>query len=318
MAEAKCRVLVLGGGPDSEREVSLRSAAGITAALLEAGYDAVNRTIERISADELEREKAEVIFPALHGGWGEGGPLQDILEADGRAFVGSGSRAARHAMDKLATKMTAARLGIPTPDAHAMDVRDPVCPLPLPAVIKPVHEGSTIGLHVCRDHDDWARARRTIDEERYATAGGDGRVYMIEQAVLRADGRKARELTAGILDGRALPLIEITPAVELYDFEAKYNRNDTRYSVAPTLPAGVTERVQSQTLALAKAMGVRHLARADFMLDDDGTAWFLEINTLPGFTDHSLVPMAAKHQGMPMPALCAALVEMARRDGGRA
>lgn len=313
-------VLVLGGGPDAERDVSLKSAHFITLALREAGLAAHNQTIDRLSIDDLRALPGDIIFPALHGGWGEGGPLQDLLEADGRPFVGSMSLAARHAMDKIATKFTARSLGIPTPDVRLLDVRDTVCPLPFPVVLKPVHEGSTVGLFVCSSVDDWARARARIDEQR--ASGVDERVYMIEPCAQRPGGRKARELTVGIIDGQALPVIEITPAEGLYDYEAKYTRNDTAYLVEPKLPPGVTERIQRQTVELAKAMGVRHLARADFMLDADNdgpnaasaTAWFLEINTLPGFTDHSLVPMAARHAGMPMPALCKRLVEMAVRD----
>lgn len=313
-------ILVLGGGPDAERDVSIKSAHFISLALREAGLVAHNQTIDRLNIDQLRALPGEVIFPALHGGWGEGGPLQDLLEADGRPFVGSMSLAARHAMDKIATKFTARSLDIPTPEVRLLDVRDTVCPLSLPVIIKPVHEGSTVGLFVCSTPDDWARARARIDEQR--VAGVDERVYMIEPCVQRPGGRKARELTVGIIDGRPLPVIEITPAEGLYDYEAKYTRNDTAYLVEPRLPPGVTERIQRQTVEVARSMGVRHLARADFMLDADNdapgsesaTAWFLEINTLPGFTDHSLVPMAARHAGVPMPALCKRLVEMAVRD----
>lgn len=293
----------------------MRSARAIAEGLLGAGYRVVNQTIDRITGEQLAKMPGDVVFPILHGGWGEGGPLQDILEADGRPFVGSKARASRHAMDKIATKFTAATLGIPTPMVHVLDARDPVCPLALPVVVKPVHEGSTVGLFVCKTGEEWVWARRTIAESR---SGGDMRDYMIEPCISRRDGRKAREVTAGLIDNEPLPLIEITPAVELYDYEAKYNRNDTRYDVSPKLPDGVTERVQSQTAQLAKAMGIRHLARADYMLDDDGVAWLLEINTLPGFTDHSLVPKAAKHAGMEMPALCSRLVQLAIRDGGGA
>ena len=167
-------VLVLGGGPDSERAVSLNSAHFITQALRESGrFSAVhNQTIDKLTLPELKRLPGNVIFPALHGGWGEGGPLQDLLEADGRPFVGCKASAARHAMDKVATKLTAVQLGIPTPACRVLDLRDPCCPLPFPVIIKPVHEGSTFGLHVCRAPDEWAGARRTIDAER-ATPSGD-------------------------------------------------------------------------------------------------------------------------------------------------
>lgn len=305
------RVLVLGGGPDAERDVSLNSARAVADALLAAGYAVERRTIERITADELARMPGDVVFPALHGGWGEGGPLQDILESDGRPFVGSLSLAARRAMDKIATKFVALELGVPTPAAHVLDWRDPVCPMPLPVVVKPVHEGSTIGLHLCRTPDQWTQARAAIADE--ASQAGTPRAYMIEPLV-GAPGGRARELTVGLLDGRALPIIEIVPADGLYDYEAKYTRNDTRYVLDPALPPGVAERIKEQTARTARALGVRHVARADFLLDASGTAWFLEINTMPGFTDHSLVPKAAAHVGLSMPDVCGNLVRMALRD----
>lgn len=311
---SKTTVLVLGGGPDSEREVSLVSARCIADALDATGTLCAERqTIDRINIDQLRAMPGDVIFPALHGGWGEGGPLQDLLEADGRPFVGSESAAARWAMDKIAAKQAAAGVGIPTPRVFILDPRDTVCPLPFPVIIKPVHEGSTIGLFVCRGEHDWAWARRTLDE---SFVSGDRRSYMIEPCICGPGGAKARELTVGVLDGKALPVIEIRPAEALYDYEAKYTRNDTQYILDPPLLPGVDALIKRQTEELARAMGVRHVARADFMLDAAGVAWFLEINTLPGFTDHSLVPKAAARTGLEMPALCARLVEMAQRDHG--
>lgn len=309
---------MLGGGPDSEREVSLMSSEAVANALNASGrFTAHREVIDRLSADALRALPGDVIFPALHGGWGEGGPLQDLLEADGRPFVGSMSKAARHAMDKLATKLVALRLGIPTTEAWALDRRDHVPPCALPLVIKPVHEGSTIGLYICRTMEEWITARRKIGEETY---GGEVRAYMIEPMIggdVPLRGGKptpGRELTVGVIDGRALPIIEILPAEGLYDYQAKYTREDTGYLLDPKLPAGVKDRIQDQTVRIAQAMGVRHLGRADFMLDGFGNAWFLEINTMPGFTGHSLVPMAARHIGVEMTELCGRLVEMAIRD----
>ncbi len=310
-------VLVLGGGPDAERDVSLNSARAIAEALLAAGHAVERRTIERVTADELARMPGQVIFPALHGGWGEGGPLQDILESDGRPFVGSTSLPARRAMDKIATKLTALELGIPTPPAHILDWRDHVCPMQLPVVVKPVHEGSTIGLYLCRTPEEWTAARAAVAEE---AAQGELRSYMIEPMIGAQSGSRTargRELTVGLLDGRALPVIEIIPADGLYDYEAKYTRDDTTYLVDPQLPAGVTERIKEQTARVARALGVRHIARTDFILDSSGTAWFLEINTMPGFTDHSLVPKAARHAGIGMPELCSTLIRLAVRDHAR-
>jgi D-alanine-D-alanine ligase len=299
-------VLVLGGGPDAEREVSLNSARAVAAALKQTGrYTVVEQTIDRPGLSELHSWKGEVIFPVLHGPFGEGGPMQDLLEMDGRSYVGCRPRAARLAMDKATTKMIAIGLGIPTAEACIFNVTDESCPVPTPLVIKPVHDGSSCGLHVCKDAAAWqtARAKVAVDIKK-----NPGRAYMVERYV------PGRELTVGILDGRALPTIEIRAASGLYDYEAKYTRDDTRYQVGPELPPGVGQAVEQAACALSAAVGVRHLARVDFIVDGRGTPWLLEINTMPGFTDHSLVPMAARAVGLEMPALCAGLVEMALRE----
>jgi len=164
-----------------------------------------------------------------------------------------------------------------------------------------------VGLHVCRTPRDYEQAHAAVvaDQRKNPT-----RCYMVERAVLGG-----RELTVGLLDGRALPTIEIIPASGLYDYEAKYNRDDTRYQLAPRLPAGVEEVIQSQAASLAGDLGIKHVARVDFILDSAGTPWLLEINSMPGFTGHSLLPMAAKHEGLAFPALAAALVALAQRDG---
>jgi D-alanine-D-alanine ligase len=312
MSHAQRHILVLGGGPDAEREVSLTSARFVAQALRDSGrFEVTSLTIDRLTQEQLARAAGDVVFPVLHGGWGEGGQLQELLEHDGRPFVGCGSRAARWAMDKIATKATAWRLGIPTPAAHILDLRDPSCPIDFPVIIKPVHEGSTIGLYVVSNPTDWDKARAAIRAE---ADSGTRRAYMIEPKVGALDRTPARELTVGIVGEKTLPIIEISPADGLYDYAAKYTRNDTKYTLDPDLPRGVAETIRRHSLQLASAGGVRHLARVDFLLDASATAWLLEINTIPGFTDHSLVPMASRHSGVPMPELCATLVEMALSD----
>lgn len=314
---SKTSVLILGGGPDAEREVSIKSATAIYNALAAHGsFDARLEIIDRIDAAWLKGQKADVIFPYLHGPWGEGGPLQDVLVADGRPYVGCDGRGARLAMDKMATKAVAIELGIPTPPAWVLCTRDPVCPTTLPAIIKPVHEGSTIGLHVCTSKAMYASAVAAIDSEQRERAkkGETIRTYMVEPKVELRAGKAGRELTVGIIGTEALPVIEINPKDGLYDYEAKYTRDDTEYLVEGAgleLDAKVCHKIKKQTQRLFKAMRLRHIARADFMLDGEGVAWLLEINTTPGFTDHSLVPKAAKQAGMEMGVLCAKLVGMA-------
>jgi D-alanine-D-alanine ligase len=306
-------VLVLMGGPDSERAVSLQSGRAVAEALAAGGRFTVSaRTIEALDAaglaELLEETSAACVFPVLHGPWGEGGPLQDLLEHAGAAFVGSDAAAAAAAMDKAQTKAIARDLLERSDHAAHVAVDDSVVvdpaldepPIEPPCVVKPNAEGSTVGLHIVRSADDWRRIRTELRP-----------TGLIAEPFITG-----RELTAPLIDDgsgalRTLPIVEIAPADGHYDFAAKYERGDTRYTVAPDLPAGCAQHVQAFTLELARSMRLRHLARADFILDDRGVAHFLEINTMPGFTAQSLLPMAAAHEGVDLPALTARLVDRA-------
>ncbi len=310
------RVLVLGGGPDAERDISIASATAIASACGLAGLDATLMIIDTPDPAEIAAWDTDVVFPALHGRFGEGGALQKMLEDSGRPFVGCRAQAARLAMDKLGAKLIAARFGIPTPAAvvlDPLDVRLPqhsICPLQMPVVIKPVADGSSVGLHICGDESDWRRALECVAADWLANPQ---RVYMVERMV------KGRELTAPVLcndagELTALPLIEISPKGGVYDFSAKYQRTDTRYTVNPDLPGEITRGVKDHALMLCAALGVRHLARVDFLLSGDGHWSLLEANTMPGFTANSLLPKAAAAAGMPMPQLCAHLVRAALRE----
>jgi len=295
------RIAVLGGGPDAERDVSIESSTAVTRGLQDAGIDASLHLIDK--PESLAHIEADVFFPVLHGRWGEGGPLQDILEHDGRPYVGCRSSAARLAMDKVATKLEAARLGMHTPSAVLLNTDDRIG-MDLPYVIKPALEGSSVGLFLCRTKQE---ALAAYEASCADINTNPGQVTMVEKLIA------GREVTCPIIErgGRfeALPLVEISPAEGVYNYEAKYKRDDTVYTVAPS---GLdTERIQADTLRLAAAIGISHLARADYILDNAGNSWLLEINTMPGFTAHSLVPQAAAHVGLPMPALCAHLAELA-------
>ena len=328
------RALVLRGGPDAEREVSLASGAAVVDGLRDAGVDVDDAVIGRMTYQDLRdlavRRGASVVFPVLHGPWGEGGALQEMLERleheRGVGFVGSGASAARAAMDKVAGKAGASRVidgeavrvaphAVLGGDGHG--VRDQMG-IDLPVVVKPTREGSSVGAHVCRDAPAYAEAMAAVRAD-LACGGG---AWMVEPMIA------GREVTASVLDRgsglEALPIVEVV-APTWFDFEAKYESERTRFVVAPEFEAGVIERMQRAALAIAREMGVRHLGRADFMVDRAGVAWFLEMNTMPGFTSKSLLPMAAQGVGLGFAELCAGLVaiaaggpggDAARRRGG--
>ncbi len=310
---SKTRVLVLGGGPDSERQVSIESANAIHQGCLDGGLDSTLLIIEHPTIDEVRAWDADVIFPALHGRFGEGGALQSMLEATNKVFVGSRSKASRFAMDKMATKLVSIRCGVLTPPACVFDPNDAqcpedaICPFDLPVVIKPVADGSSVGLHICKTRQGWTDAIKAVGED---LSSNPNRVYMIERMI------KGRELTVSVLaqsDGalRALPIVEIAAVDGVYDFNAKYARNDTVYTVNPDLADEVASAIQNDALRVCTALGVEHLGRVDFLLGDDGQWAMLEVNTMPGFTATSLLPKAVAQTGMPMHELCAHLVRCA-------
>ncbi len=300
-------VLVLMGGPDAEREISLLSGREVAQALRECGrFRVLEHVVNEPSATELDALGGDVVFPVLHGQWGEGGPLQELLEALGRPYVGTTPHEAAVAMDKPGTKRIVSAEGVLTPPDCRLDPGG-LCELDPPLVLKPLDDGSSVDLHICRTSEQLAAARTALHPKRGP--------IMAEQFVA------GREITAGVVDGEALPLIEIipAPAVEFYDYDAKYFRDDTRYIVEPELADGVTEACMEAALLAFYRVGCRDLARVDFIVNEDGP-WFLEINTMPGFTTHSLLPMAAARRGLNMPALCSRLVDaaLARAPGGRA
>jgi D-alanine-D-alanine ligase len=301
--DLKPTVLVLMGGPDAEREVSINSGTEVAAALRASNrFHVVDRIIDKSNLNDLmslaSAAQANVVFPVLHGHWGEGGPLQELLEKLGLPYVGAKPQAARLAMDKLITKSLLAEVGVPTPPARQLLAGDE-CDLDPPLVLKPVDDGSSVDLRICRTAQAVDQARKELHPKR-------GRL-MAERYI------KGREITVGILCGEPLPLIEIVPSskVEFYDYEAKYTRDDTTYLLDPPLPDGVAEQCRRMSLIAFERLGCRDIARVDIMLDSQNQPWFLEINTMPGFTTHSLVPMAARKIGLEMPELCARLVEAA-------
>jgi D-alanine-D-alanine ligase len=290
------KVAVLMGGPSSEREISLLSGNAVLAALREKGVDAhafdpAERSLFELRADGFERA-----FIALHGRFGEDGTVQGALEVLRIPYTGSGVMASALAMDKWRTKLVWIASGLPTPRYRVVDERTDwmrlVAELGLPLVVKPAREGSTIGITrvASVDHDELAAA--------YAVARGHDDLVLVEEFVA------GTEVTASILGDRALPLIRIEAPGGNYDYEHKYFSDDTRYYCPSGLPEAVERDIRATALEAFRVVGCHGWGRIDLILRADGSYSLLEVNTSPGMTGHSLVPMAARQVGIAFPDLC--------------
>lgn len=313
------KVLVLRGGPDREREVSLLSGANVAEALRAAGHDVVEADVGPGALEAVDAFDGDAVFPVLHGKWGEGGPLQEILEARGVGYVGCGPDAARHCMDKAETKRRLDAAGLPTP-AWGLVRPEEAAPLEPPVVVKALDEGSSFAMAICRTEVELRDARQRLADhdpllvERFI-AGRELTVGVLGSEML-ADLREGDPTpTGGGL--RALPTLEILPAAGFYDFEAKYHREDTRYRFDLDLPTQTLREIQRAAVAAAEELVVRDLGRVDFLVDGADRPWILEINTMPGFTSHSLLPMAAVQAGVTLPELCDRLIRCAARRGSQ-
>lgn len=294
----KLRVTVLAGGPSAEREVSLDSGRAIANALRNRGHEVFMSDIGPENLTALDRA-ADVVFPALHGPFGEDGTLQSIMQQRKIRFVGSGSRASATAMDKVAAKKVAISLGADTPEYELVTGRAETRLSP-PLVVKPVDQGSSVGTSIVRREEDVPAALEKVIRPF-------GRV-LVERFI------EGDELTVGIVGDETLPPICIRPTREFYDYQAKYVAEDTQYLFETGYPLAVLDRTRELSKRVFDELGCRHLARVDWMIDRQQRLWFLEVNTLPGFTSHSLVPKAAAHIGVSFEELCERLVFMAATD----
>jgi D-alanine-D-alanine ligase len=293
------KVAVLLGGKSAEREVSLDSGTAVLEALVRSGVNAE-------AFDPQERSVTELVnydraFIVLHGRGGEDGQIQGVMEWLNVPYTGTGVQGSAIGMDKVKTKqvwqgseLPTAPYRIVTKDSDATDI---VNALGLPLIIKPVHEGSSIGMSKVEKIEDFAEA--------IAKATEHDAVVMAEKWIT------GREYTIVVLNGQALPVIRLEPPqdVAFYDYEAKYNRNDVQYGI----PCGLTEAEEQQLKALSlrafQAVGASGWGRIDAMQDEQGNFWLLEVNTVPGMTSHSLVPKAAAAVGYSFDELCVAILE---------
>lgn len=293
-------ITVLSGGPSSEREVSLKSGRAVATALQLQGHKVI---ISDVAPDNLRALNipADLVFIALHGAFGEDGRIQRILEDRGIRYTGSDAAASAMAMDKVATKCRFVEAEVPTPrfDVVTSDrVQRVVEVWPMPVVLKPVGEGSSIDIQIVRDSETLRIALQRMTRQ-YGKC-------MVEAFV------GGVELTVGVIGDRALPPIQICTKREFYNYEAKYLDNDTEYRFDVDLPQPVIDEVKRLSVLAHQALGCRHFSRVDWLVDrQTHQPYALEVNTIPGFTDHSLLPKAAARVGLGFPALCQKIVELA-------
>ncbi len=301
------KVAVLFGGKSGEREVSLKSGAAVLAALLRQGVDA--HAFDPASQELSELKGFKRAFNALHGRYGEDGTIQGAMELMGIPYTGSGVMASSLGMDKWRTKLLWKVLNIATPDFEMVEANSDFAAieqkLGLPLFVKPANEGSSIGITKVKQKGELeaayllaAQADPLVIAEKFV-GGGEYTVGILVHA------------TTGLI---ALPIVRIVPKNEFYDFEAKYLRDDTEYLCPCGLSAEKEAQIKAEALQAFRAVGCKGWGRVDFLMDEAGTHYFLEVNTSPGMTDHSLVPMAANAAGISFDELVIKILETTLAD----
>jgi D-alanine-D-alanine ligase len=296
------RVTVLFGGPSAERDVSLVSGRAVIDGLKSMGHHVFGSDVSPTDLSGLDHP-ADVIFPVLHGQFGESGELQEILEQRGLSFVGSGSTASKLGMDKVATKQAWERAGLPTPKYRVVTAEDrPFPEIEHSCVVKAIASGSSIDVYVCKAPAELPAQAREAMEKVVARHGR----ALVEQFI------SGPELTVGLLEEKPLAPIRIVPKRAFFDYEAKYKASDTEHRFDTGLPSKLIEECRELARKANQVVGARDLARIDIMIDQQTSKpHLLEINTLPGFTSKSLLPEAAKHAGIDFGPLVDRLVRRA-------
>ncbi len=302
--QEQMKVAVLRGGVGREREVSLESGRCVAEALREGGLDVVVSDVRPDDMQILDRKDIDVFFLALHGEFGEDGQLQQVFEDRGLAYTGCGPAASRLAFDKMASKRLFRTAGVEVPavvefplGADPSGLDEQLKGLGTRFVVKPLRQGSSVGVYVVKD-----RAEAVATAEKVRDEFGD---CMVESFI------EGREVTVGVLGRQPLPIIEIRSRTGFYDYHAKYVDDRTEYLFDTIEDEAVRARIADAAMACFDALGCRDFSRVDFMLSDEGVPYALEVNTIPGFTTHSLLPKAAAKAGIPMSELCVQIVRAA-------
>lgn len=303
------KIAVLMGGIGSERQVSLESGSCIVSALREAGLEVISSDITPDDLTVLDDSSIDVFFLALHGKFGEDGQLQKILEEKSLVYTGSGPEASKLAFDKMASKESFRKSGIAVPEAirfkpssDVEEVRNRLLEISDRFVVKPVEQGSSVGIELARGVDDAVEKAKICLREF-----GD---CMIEELI------SGREFTVGVLFDRTLPIIEIRSNNLFYDYKAKYEDETTGFLFDTIEDKELMDKIDQAAIDCFRSLDCEDYSRVDFLLSGENEVYPLEVNTLPGFTSHSLLPMAAERAGLTMPELCVKIVEhtLAKRN----
>ena len=296
------KVAVLMGGPSAEREISLLSGNAVLKALVDMGVDAIGLDVSDASVlSDLQKHGINRVFIALHGRWGEDGVMQGALEVLGLPYTGSGVLGSAIAMEKGRCKFMWIGAGLPTPEFMLLgdekDLELAELNIGFPMAIKPSREGSSLGVSKANSRDQLVRFWHTAKQ--------------LDDIVLAEKWITGTELTVAVLNGRALPVIRLEAQGEFYDFDAKYISDETSYICPPGLPAELESVVQDLAVNAFNVASCRGWGRVDILLDEDQQPYLLEVNTVPGMTSHSLVPMAAKQSGLNFNQLVMQILETA-------
>ena len=300
MGVMKEKAAVLKGGPSLEREVSLRSGAAVAGGLREAGYDVAEIDVRGRDLDIPG--DVDVVFIALHGDFGEDGEVQELLEAMGIPYTGSGPEASRAAFDKILCKKMFAQGRVPSARYEIVSAGG-ARRIPLPVVVKPPRQGSSIGVNMVFSEDSWNGA--LADALKY------DKEALVEEYI------EGRELTVGILEGEPLPVIEIKAGEGWYDYNSKYLSGSTCYEVPARLTARENGLCSDAAVRAWQVLGCEGFARVDLRMDSTGNVYVLEVNTIPGFTETSLLPKSAAEAGISFSGLCERILVSAERFSNR-
>jgi D-alanine-D-alanine ligase len=295
----KLKIVVMLGGPSAEREVSLRSGAAVAQALRSFGHEVLE--VDPKNGTFTLPKKTDVVFLSLHGTFGEDGAVQKVLDALGATYTGCDSESSRVAFDKVLTKRRCIEAGVPTAKFAVVNSAQTPFPQDLqpPLVVKPVRQGSSVGLQFVERADDWPKAL--------------AEAMQFDSEILAEEKIDGRETTVGILDDKPLPIVEVRPKQGGYDYRNKYTAGRTEYFCPADFDPATTKKIQAAALGAFRAVGGRDYARVDVMVRKNGEPVVLEVNTLPGMTETSLFPKAAAAAGLSYAGLCQRMIDLAMK-----